>query len=226
MVWGQTLRVDLLGVDRRSRDSEDQPLHVNSWFSRADGVKFVYHDPRGGRFSGHGDRSNCVLVASTGESATVHSFSNERKPFGKIPIGTVAMAWVNPSTGETFVLIFHEALFFGNCLDHSLLCPNQLRAHGVKVYDTPKSFEPGSPHAIMLDDPELKEITIPLRLRGVFSYFDTHQPTEEEMENCCRIVLTSEEPWNPNDATERCHFRRAGGVGTAGLGNYDARSRH
>jgi len=145
--------------------------------------------------------SNCVLVASTGESATVHSFSNERKPFGKIPIGTVAMAWVNPSTGETFVLIFHEALFFGNCLDHSLLCPNQLRAHGVKVYDTPKSFEPGSPHAIMLDDPELKEITIPLRLRGVFSCFDTHQPTEEEMENCRRIVLTSEEPWNPNDAT-------------------------
>jgi hypothetical protein len=53
--------------------------------------------------------SNCVLVASTGESATVHSFSNERKPFGEIPIGTVATAWVNPSTGETFVLVFHKA---------------------------------------------------------------------------------------------------------------------
>jgi hypothetical protein len=57
---------------------------------------------------------NFILLHETGEYVTVHSFSDERKPFEKFPIGTIATAWVDPATSETKILVFHKALFFGD----------------------------------------------------------------------------------------------------------------
>lgn len=141
---------------------------------------------------------NCVMLpgTDTGDHATVHSFSEESCPFRDIPIGSVATAWVDPNTSETWVLVFHEALYFGDRLNHSLLCPNQLRAHGVTVKDTPMMFDKESPHEIRSDDGDL---TIPLRLNGVMSLFDTHKPSEKELAECRRVELTSDLPWNPYD---------------------------
>jgi hypothetical protein len=34
--------------------------------------------------------ANCVLLEMSGETANVHSFSKERKPFADVPIGTIA----------------------------------------------------------------------------------------------------------------------------------------
>ena len=140
--------------------------------------------------------ANCVLLSSTGESATVHSFSNERKPFANVPIGTVGTAWVNPESGETFIIVLNEALYFGERLDHSLLCPNQMRAYGILVEDTPRQFNATSTHSISVPG---ENVSIPLELNGVVSYFASHKPSNEELENCQRLVLSSDIPWNPND---------------------------
>ena len=142
--------------------------------------------------------SNCVMLpdTETGDKATVYSFSDESHPFREIPIGSLAMAWVDPKTSETVILVFNEGLYFGDHLNHSLLCPNQLRAHGVEVKDAPKHLDNESSHAIRSDQDDL---TIPLRLRGVISLFDTHKPTEEELENCRHVHLTSDQPWDPYD---------------------------
>ena len=78
--------------------------------------------------------SNCVMDQETGDTATVHAFSDERKPFMKVPIATCLTAWTSPKTGETFVLELHQALYFGNKLGKTLLCPNQLKDNGL----TPK----------------------------------------------------------------------------------------
>jgi hypothetical protein len=72
----------------------------------------------------------------TGEKATVHSFFDERKPFLDVPIGTIATAWVDPTTSEVLIIVMNEALYFGERLDHTLICPNQLRSFGVQVDDT------------------------------------------------------------------------------------------
>ena len=53
--------------------------------------------------------SNCVLLYAGNETATVHSFSEESKPFKNVPIGTIATAWVDPKTSETFILEFPES---------------------------------------------------------------------------------------------------------------------
>jgi hypothetical protein len=55
---------------------------------------------------------------------------------------------VNQETGEVIVLVMNEALYFGDRLDHTLICPNQLRSFGIVVDDTPKQFSPTSTHSI------------------------------------------------------------------------------
>ena len=41
-----------------------------------------------------------------------------------VPIVTGATAYDDPITGETFILLFHESLYYGKKLDHSLINPN------------------------------------------------------------------------------------------------------
>jgi hypothetical protein len=50
-----------------------------------------------------------------------------------IPIGSAATRWINPENGEPLLLFFNEALFFGQKMQNTLLCPNQVRSNGVEV---------------------------------------------------------------------------------------------
>ena len=142
--------------------------------------------------------SNCVLLCAGNETATVHSFSEESKPFKNVPIGTIATAWVDPKTAETFILVFPESLYFGKRLCHSLICPNQLRSYGVAVNDVPRQFDGQSTHSIVVSGDD-DGIEIPLDMNGVISYFASHRPSDDELENCTRIVMCSDKPWVPND---------------------------
>jgi hypothetical protein len=53
----------------------------------------------------------------------------------------VATALDDPATGNVIILYINEALYFGDKMSHTLLCPNQLRAYGWKVQDVPKQFD-------------------------------------------------------------------------------------
>ena len=146
--------------------------------------------------------ANCVLLKAGNETATVHSFSHESKPFKHVPIGTIATAWVDPKSGETFILEFPESLYFGDRMSHTLLCPNQLRAHGLIVNDVPRQFDERSTHSIqVLADYGGTEIEIPLEMNGVISYFSSHRPTDDELRNCVHVEMCSDTPWDPNDSS-------------------------
>lgn len=43
---------------------------------------------------------------------------------------------------RTFILVFHESLYYGERLDHSLINPNQLRAYGISFWDKPLQSSP------------------------------------------------------------------------------------
>jgi hypothetical protein len=105
---------------------------------------------------------NCVPISNPDKYVTVHSFSDERKPFEKVPIGLIVMAWDNPEMGEMIILVFNKALYFGDHLKCTLLCPNQMRAYGVVVSDTPKQFDKYSSHAIYVPD---EGLMIPLDMK-------------------------------------------------------------
>jgi hypothetical protein len=139
---------------------------------------------------------NALVLQLTDTKVNVTPFSDEYKAIKDIPIATVATAWDDPAGGPTMILVVNEALYFGDRMNHSLLCPNQIRANGLVVNDVPKQFDETSLHAIM--DPKT-ETKLPLLLSGVISYVETRKPTDEELEECMHIVLTSPTPWEPYD---------------------------
>jgi hypothetical protein len=96
------------------------------------------------------------------------------------------------------MLVIHEALYFGERLKESLLCPNQIRAAGNLVQDTPKQFDPQSVHSITI--PNIVEL--PLEMHGVISHLRTRKPMAEEIEQYTNglfqeAVLTKDVPWEP-----------------------------
>jgi hypothetical protein len=93
-----------------------------------------------------------------------------------------------------FVLYIHEALYFGDRMSHTLLCPNRLRATGWKGQDVPKQFDAESAHAII--DPT-GTLRTPLEMSGVISYLPMWRLTDEELETCVSYDLTSDIPWEP-----------------------------
>ena len=82
-----------------------------------------------------------------------------------VPVATVATGYVTPF-GDTVILIMHEALFFGESLQHTLINPNQIRHFGVPVNDNP--FDTGSPFGISHDD-----LFMPFSTRGPMVLFET-----------------------------------------------------
>ena len=101
--------------------------------------------------------------------------------------------------GSTRLLIFNQVLYFGDRLEHSLICPNQLRSNGVIVNDIPTHLDPNpnkDSHQILVKD---SYISIPLEMNGFISFFEGRIPTDEEILTCERITMTSPEKWEPYD---------------------------
>ena len=44
--------------------------------------------------------------------------------------------------GTAYLLIFHQSLWMGDKLDHTLDNPNQLQSYGVRVQDNPFDAKP------------------------------------------------------------------------------------
>jgi hypothetical protein len=138
-----------------------------------------------------------MIVNRTMRTVKVTPFLKSLGSVSKIPIVTAAVAYDDPKSGKVFVLLIHQALYFKE-MDHCLLCPMQMRLNDVVVNERPK-FLTEQPSE---DDHVVKcgEVTIPLELHGVTSYFKGRRPTKEEYANCDRIELTYPSPeWVPSD---------------------------
>jgi hypothetical protein len=126
------------------------------------------------------------------------SFTNDKHE--NVTIGTVATYWISDD-GTPYMLIIHEALYFGDKKKTTLLTPNQLRHNGLVVDDVPRQFDIHSTHSIY--DPA-SNVRIPLSLNGVCSGFTSYKPTAKEFLTTTKIYLTSDQPWDPySGAMER-----------------------
>ena len=86
--------------------------------------------------------SNCVVLLYTGKECEISPYSSEYAAVRNVPVVTGATPWMNPMDGTAYLLIFHESLWMGNKLDHTLVNPNQLLAYGVSVQDNPFDTKP------------------------------------------------------------------------------------
>ena len=138
---------------------------------------------------------NCRPLTFTGQQCEVRGFSDEFEPINNIPIATVATAWCDGTGGDTFILIFNEVLYFGDRMLHSLINPNQLRDHNIRVHDNPYEDDPARSLGIELFD----DVRLPFKTDGSTIYFETTYPTLDELERCTHVTLTSDRLWNPHD---------------------------
>jgi hypothetical protein len=102
------------------------------------------------------------------------------------------MAYDHPEMREVIAIIINQALYFGDQLDEILLNPNQIQAHSNNVEDVPKLCGGTSSLISFLED----NLSIPLKLRGIISYFPVRTPTMDGIKNCHTVILTSDAKWN------------------------------
>lgn len=134
--------------------------------------------------------SNFVIIAYTARECDVSPYSDTYDAISGVPIVTAGTVWTNPD-GLDYLLIIHEGLWMPDKVEHSLINPNQLRSYGTEVQDNPF----GGPMAIVDSDEHVK---IPMRAQGTNIYFETRTPSQDELDNCPKIYLTSPHPWEPS----------------------------
>ena len=98
---------------------------------------------------------------------------------------------MNTMDSMAYLLIFHESLWMGDKLDHTLVNPNQLRAYGVSIQDNPFDTKTLS---ITTDD-----ASVELYSEGTIICGDTQTPTESELGQLPRLILTSPHDWDPHN---------------------------
>ena len=144
---------------------------------------------------------NSLVLNFRDQRCTVTPFADSHQPMKDVPVETAAAAWDNPAMGQLVILIFHQALHFPE-MKSSLICPNQVRSHGVGLCDDP--YDPF--RAIGLSDPETGT-KIPFDVQGSMVGVTTRAPTFEECQLHPHVVLTSDEPWDPHSPNLPHHSR-------------------
>ena len=146
---------------------------------------------------------DAVLVYDTGQRVAVNGFIGSLGSVSQVPVGTVAVAYDCPTSLQTYVLFFHQAMYFKDMTRH-LLCPAQMRHNQVVVNEVPllhlaPEDRHAAAHSIVFQEPPLH---IPLKLSGTVSYFPTRRPTQAELDSdrdCIYVNVTSEAYWDPLD---------------------------
>ena len=140
----------------------------------------------------------------------VQGYNEDVRERSNCRIISAVVAYDHPASGDIYLLVIHQAILIPD-KPNNLLCPMQLRDHGLAVNDEPKymALNPMEEHrAITFRDRNTQGgglLRIPLELHGVTSYFPSRKPTKEEYENTpedLRVELTAEAPdWDPASKT-------------------------
>ena len=140
---------------------------------------------------------NCFVFEWFGQTCSVKPFSDDLGNVNNVPIVDAAIAYDCPYRHETYILLVRNALYMPS-LEDNLIPPFILREGGVIVNDTAKihADDPSiDDHCIQFQDSDLR---IPLRLNGIFSFFHSRKPTDEELHSCDKIFITPDSSkWNP-----------------------------
>ena len=123
----------------------------------------------------------------------MYPYNDSYEPVRQVPIVSGATKYDHPS-GQSYILIINEALFYGRKMDHSLINPNQVRHGGVGFWDNPYDYN----HKLGMEVYE-NDMNIPMEYQGTKLVFKTSVPTEQELNTLPHITLTSEQPWNPSE---------------------------
>ena len=141
--------------------------------------------------------ANCIILSHTGQSCEVMPYS-DNDAITDVPVVTGATLWTSPHDGEEFILVFNEALWMGDTLQHTLVNPNHLRAYGTTMQDNPFA-----PAPLQFEPPTGP--TIPLATMGTIIYCNTRAPNDRELSTLPHIHLSSSATWDPHNVVFPTH---------------------
>ena len=138
---------------------------------------------------------NFRMIHTTGETCDVHGFHPTMDAVEDIPVATCATVYTDED-GHDHLLIFNQALYFGNNMSHSLINPNQIRITGTILNDNP--FDRDANFGI-----DHENLNLPFKTDGTTIYFSSRPPTDAELKDLMPIVMTDDEPWDPSTVNLR-----------------------
>ena len=149
--------------------------------------------------------AQATIISRSGKYCQVQAFSKECAVLEKVPIVDAIIAYDCPSTDKKVyhLLVARNALHVPS-MTHNLIPPFIMREAGLVVNDVPRIHcgdgVTRDSHCIIDNSSGLR---IPLRLRGIFSYFETRKLTPDEVDeaetyDCIELSPESAE-WDPSD---------------------------
>ena len=143
-----------------------------------------------------------TIINRSGKYDEVRPFSNECSTLERIPIVDAGIAYDCPYTMKVYLLIAKNALHISS-MKHNLIPPFIMWEAGLVVNDVPRIHcgenVTRESHSIIDEETGFR---IPLRLRGIFSCFDTRSVTPDEVDNCTEmdvVYLSPDSPtWDPH----------------------------
>ena len=146
--------------------------------------------------------SNCLVTHDFDGPVSIQGYDPNGSTTESLCTVSDALAYDSPDTGETLILVIHQAIHLPH-LPHNLL--SQMHLNDVKVNNKLK-FLNDQPtvhdHAIFVcsldNDDEL--LLVSLLLGGIISTFWMQKPTIQEYESCPHYELTFNTPeYDPSD---------------------------
>eukprot|EP00980_Cylindrotheca_fusiformis_P023265 scaffold10303_cov90-Cylindrotheca_fusiformis.AAC.1 len=143
------------------------------------------------------------IIYDTGEVISVKGFHERLPSLQDVKVVSAALAYDDPVTSQTYILFFHQALYFPD-LKTNLINPDQLREKGITVNEVPLLRLPPDKrtiHSHSIVD-EFTGLHIPLKFNKPISYFHCRRPTAEECipnlmrHDCIHVHMTCEQPWD------------------------------
>ena len=132
---------------------------------------------------------NFRMLGEPTEQVDVEGY-NDGLVIKDVPINSGATA-VTLRSGEVIILVVNQGLGFASGNEKSLINPNQIRINGISVWDN--AFDSDRPFGIELDE----NTFLPFEKNGISVCFDSHVPSDEELNTCRHFELTSDQPWDP-----------------------------
>ena len=114
------------------------------------------------------------------------------KPLYNVPIVTGATTVTDSITGNSFIMVINEALYYGKKLDHSLINTNQLSFYETNIWDNHVDLY--RELCIETDDGK----TIYMTPDGTNIRFSSQVPTNEKLITLPHIEVISVSEWNPS----------------------------
>jgi hypothetical protein len=119
-----------------------------------------------------------MIVSRSGKIVDVSGYDPSTTS-RKLQVVTAAVAYDRPTSGETIILIIHQAIHVPD-MDHHLLSTMQSRTNDVIINDRPKfltTIPTDNDHCILAPSEDPGATTrLPLRLHGTVSYLNVPPP--------------------------------------------------